>query len=130
MTPCGRTRREFLWQAGAGFTGMALAAMLAEDGFFPKARAEEADPLLPKPPHFGPKAKRVIFLFMYGGPSQVDLFDPKPILNAKNGQTIDIEVRKGTTGKGTLLGTSRTFAKHGASGQEISDLYPHLARRA
>jgi hypothetical protein len=132
MTPCGRTRREFLWQTGAGFTGLALSALLAEDGFFAQARAGEApaDPMAPKPPHFPAKARNVIFLFMYGGPSQVDLFDPKPILNQKHGQTVDIEVRKGTIGKGTLLGTPRTFAKHGQSGIEISDLYPNLARCA
>ena len=128
MTPCGRTRREFLWQAGAGFTGLALTSLLAEDGFFAKVRANEAvDPLAPKPPHFAAKAKRVIFLFMYGGPSQVDLFDPKPELSAKNGKTIELETRKGVVGKGTLLGSTRKFAKYGQSGIEVSDLYPHLA---
>src|SRR5947209_1611145 len=115
------TRRELLWQSGAGFAGLALTSLLAED-------AAAADPLAPKAPHFGARAKRVIFLFMYGGPSQVDLFDPKPVLKAKNGQTVDIEVRKGAMGKGTLLGSSRTFAKHGQSGVEVSDLYPNLAR--
>src|SRR4051794_23436887 len=105
MTPCGRTRREFLWQTGAGFTGLALAAMLQEDGFFARVRAAEADPLAPRPPHFPARAKRVIFLFMYGGPSQVDLFDPKPKLSAKNGKSIDIELRKDKVGKATLLGS-------------------------
>src|SRR3954470_20225997 len=103
MTPCGQTRREFLWQTGAGFTGLALAAMLSDDGFFAKVRASETsaqpDPLAPKPPHFPTKAKRVIFLFMYGGPSQVDTFDPKPVLAAKHGRSIEIEVKKGTVGK-------------------------------
>ncbi len=130
MTPCGRTRREFLWQTGAGFTGLALTGMLQADGFFARAGAAEAsaDPLAPRPSHFAGKAKSVIFLFMYGGPSQVDLFDPKPILNAKNGKTIDIETRKDQVTKGTLLGSPRKFAKHGASGVEVSDLYPHLSR--
>src|SRR4051794_31369378 len=111
MTPCGQTRREFLWQSGAGFTGLALTAMLAEDGFFAKVRAAEnaADPLAARPPHFVPKAKRVIFLFMYGGPSQVDTFDPKPTLKAKTGQSVDLELRKGAVGKATLLGSNRTF---------------------
>jgi hypothetical protein len=133
MTPCGRTRREFLWETHGGVTGLALAAMLAEEGFFGQrdCRAEEltADPLSPKAPHFAPKAKNIIFLFMYGGPSQVDLFDPKTVLTAKHGKSIDIEVRKGSMGKGTLLGSTRTFAKHGYSGIEVSDLYPHLARQ-
>lgn len=132
MTPCGRTRREFLWDAGAGFTGLALASLLAEDGFFAKARGAVAapDPLAPKAPHFAPKAKSVIFLFMYGGPSQVDLFDPKPVLTAKHGRTVELETRKGTVGKGTVMGSPRTFARHGECGMEISDLYPYLARRA
>ncbi|MDB5353321.1 MAG: hypothetical protein JWN86_4568 [Planctomycetota bacterium] len=132
MTPCGQTRREFLWQSGAGFTGLALTAMLAEDGFFRGARASETapslDPLAPKAPQFAPKAKRVIFLFMYGGPSQVDTFDPKPVLAAKNGKSIDIESKKGVVSKGTLLGSNRKFTKHGQSGIEISDLYPHLSQ--
>ena len=130
MTPCGRTRREFLWQTGCGFTGVALAAMLAEDGFRAGAQAADPatiDPLAPRLSPFPAKAKRVIFLFMYGGPSQVDLFDPKPVLTAKSGQTIDIELRKGAVGKGTLLGSPRKFAKHGQCGTEVSDLYPHLA---
>jgi hypothetical protein len=130
MTPCGRTRREFLWQTGAGFTGLALTAMLAEDGFFSKLRAQETgdDPLSPRPPHFAAKAKSVIFLFMYGGPSQVDLFDPKPVLKAKSGQTVDLELRKGSVGKATLLGSPYRFDKHGRSGTEISELYPNLAK--
>src|SRR5207247_8929478 len=82
LTPCGRTRREFLWQAGGGFVGTALTYLLAQDGFFPKALATAPDqsPLAPRQPHFSAKAKSCIFLFMYGGPSQVDLWDPKPEL--------------------------------------------------
>src|SRR3954454_2325011 len=88
-TFCHRTRREFLWEAGAGFTGVALAGLLSGDKFFAgRASAAEAgaaaagastfaNPLAPKPPHFAPKAKSVIFLFMYGGPSHVDTFDYK-----------------------------------------------------
>ncbi len=131
MTACGRTRREILWQTGAGFTGLALTALLSEDGFFNKiARADEPapfeDPLAPKAPHFAPKAKNVIFLFMYGGPSQVDLFDPKPILNQKNGQTIELEVRKGAVSKATLLGSPFSFKKYGQSGLDVSELYANL----
>src|SRR5947208_3714214 len=91
---CRRTRREFLWEAGAGFTGLALTGMLSQDGFFggqagaAEAVAKLASPLAPKKPHFAPKAKSVIFLFMYGGPSQVDTFDYKPKLYELDGQTI------------------------------------------
>lgn len=132
MTPCGKTRREFLWETGAGFTGLALTWLLNQDGFLRGARAGESepDPLAPKAPHYAAKAKNVIFLFMYGGPSQVDLFDPKPVLTQKHGKTIDLETRKGTVSKVTLLGSPRKFQKHGDSGIEISDYYPHLARRA
>lgn len=132
MTPCGRTRREFLWETGAGFTGLALTAMLQADGFFSKARAADVsvDPLAPKAPHFAAKAKNVIFLFMYGGPSQVDLFDPKPVLKAKSGRTVDLDTRKEEKARGVLLGSPRKFAKYGQSGIEISDLFPNLARCA
>jgi hypothetical protein len=133
MTPCGRTRREFLWQTGAGFTGIALASLLSEDGFFRKLRASEAapaaDPLAPRASHHPAKAKNVIFLFMYGGPSQVDLFDPKPELNKRDKQSIELEVRKGMKGTRTLLGSPFKFAKHGQSGIEVSELFPNLARR-
>ena len=82
---CGRTRREFLWEAGAGFTGLAMTGLLSLDSFFgPKAQAAPAskfvNPLAPKHPQLPGKAKSVIFLFMYGGPSQVDTFDYKPEL--------------------------------------------------
>src|SRR5438128_12171933 len=83
---CHRTRREFLWEAGAGFTGLALTGLLSADGFF--NRAEAANPLAPKKPHFSGPAKSVIFLFMYGGPSHVDTFDYKPKLYGLDGKTI------------------------------------------
>jgi len=73
---CGRTRREFLWQTGAGFGGLALTGMLSQDGFFAKANDTEPNGQRQLPqPHFPPKAKSVIFLFMYGGPSHIDTFD-------------------------------------------------------
>src|SRR5215510_12495992 len=84
-TPCGRTRREFLWQVGGGFAGLALIDLLSRTGFFEtKAMAapalDPARPLALKKPHFPAKAKHVVFLFMNGAPSQVDTFDPKPAL--------------------------------------------------
>src|SRR6516162_3713241 len=85
-TPCRRTRREFLWQVGGGFAGLALIDLLSRDGFFahsaePKPKAENASYLLAaKQPHFAAKAKHVVFLFMNGAPSHVDTFDYKPAL--------------------------------------------------
>ena len=88
---CGRTRREFLWQTGAGFTGTALAGMLGDDFFASEAMAADGEtpfknPLAPKPPIFAPKAKSVIFLFMYGGPSHIDTFDYKPAMIGRDNQ--------------------------------------------
>ncbi len=137
LTPCGRTRREFFWEAGGGFVGTALATLLAGDGFLPRSAAAAdggvaiESPLAPKAPHFPAKAKACIVLFMYGGVSQVDTFDPKPELTRYHGKpipTLDSDpVLKGRN-PGVLLGSSRKFARHGQAGTAVSDLYPHLAR--
>ena len=82
---------------GAGFAGLALAALLDGDGFFTSnasAATPELNPLLPKPSHFPAKAKSCIFLFMYGGPSQMDLFDYKPELQKRDGQSVNMEIRR------------------------------------
>jgi hypothetical protein len=138
LTPCGRTRREFIWQAGGGFVGTALTWMLAQEGFVGRALAagsKEASLMTPKPAHFAPKAKSCILLFMYGGPSQVDLFDPKPELTKRSGQPMpDLENdprfdAKRTNGR-PLLGTLWDFKKCGQSGLEISTLFPKLGERA
>jgi hypothetical protein len=135
LTPCGRTRREFLWQAGGGFAGTALTAMLAQDGFFTSsaAAADSAaiNPLAPKVAHFPARAKRCICLFMYGGVSQVDTFDPKPELTRLNGQPIpnlDADPLFKSRNPGTLLASTRSFSRHGDAGIDVSDLYPKLAR--
>src|SRR5690349_4642054 len=98
---CGRTRREFLWEAGGGFAGLALLSLLDTDGFFsrvasgaPVPQATSINPLLVKPPHFAPRARSCIFLFMYGGPSQMDLFDYKPELQKNDGKTVSLELRR------------------------------------
>lgn len=134
LTPCGRTRREFLWQTGMGFTGTALTALLADDGFFTRhglaAPAEGPSPLAPKKPHHTAKAKSVIFLFMYGGVSQVDTWDPKPELTRRHGQPIpnlDADPLFKVRSPGTLLGSTRKFAPSGESGIPVCDMYPHLA---
>src|SRR5260370_42605375 len=132
LTPCGRTRREFFWQAGGGFVGTALTYLLAQDGFLSSAQGAEppASPLDPKQPHFVAQAKSCIFLFMYGGPSQVDLWDPKPELAKHHGKPIpdlDKDPLFKVRNPGTLLASSHKFTKSRKSGTEVSDLYPHFA---
>src|SRR5690242_15251462 len=128
---CAGTRREYLWQMGAGFTGVALSGLLQADGFFTRANAAEPTNLLaPKQPHHPTKVKSCIFLFMYGGPPQMDLFDYKPELQKRDGQTASLEVRRNDTKPGKLLGSKRQWAQHGQSGLWISDALPHLSRHA
>ena len=129
---CGRTRREFLWQTGGGFGAAALASMLSGDGFFAEAEGTESkyrNPLAAKPPHFAPKAKIVIFLFMYGGPSHIDTFDYKPKMKGMDGKTIDVKTfgRGGHKTRAALsnrAGNSSSTA-NAASGSAI--LFPNLA---
>lgn len=128
---CTGARREFLWQIGAGFGGLALTSLLDKDGFFSRvAGASEpiSSPLSLKAPHFVPKAKRCIFLFMYGGPSSVDTFDYKPELQKRDGQEVEIEVRRHSFQKKTLLASRRKFAQYGESGLWCSDAFPNIAR--
>ena len=97
-TPCGRTRREFLWEVGGGFAGLALIDLLARDGFFARADSPKSSApylLAPRPAHFAAKAKRVIHLFMAGAPSQLDLFDYKPQLAKLEGKPLHPSVIRG-----------------------------------
>lgn len=123
-------RREFLTRSGSGLAGIALASLLAEDRAT-AAPKQLVDPLAPKPPHHEPKAKSVIWLFMEGGPSHIDLFDPKPKLNEMHGQPMPASFGKVITAMGTagntLLGCNRAFKQHGHSGLWVSDWYPHIA---
>lgn len=134
-TFCKRTRREFLWETGGGFTGLGLTGMLAADGFFDK-QAVAADgktpfknPLAPKKPHYNGKAKSVIFLFMYGGPSHVDTFDYKPKLYPLDGKTIPLQTfgRGGKKKTGRVVGPKWKFKQYGECGKQVSELFPHLA---
>jgi len=129
---CGRTRREFLWETGAGFTGVALSALLQSDGFFAKrvcaAEAVFESPMALRVAHVPAKAKRCIFLFMYGGPSHVDTFDYKPELQKRDGQTIDLEWRRRRMKTSKLLASRRTFKQYGESGLWCSDAFPHTAQ--
>ena len=113
------SRREMLRLASSGFGLTALAALAAE-----AAAREAVDPLAPKPPHFAPRVRRVIFLCMRGGPSHLDLLDPKPKLLADTGKP----GRNGRNSK--LLGSRWKFQPHGQSGIEFSALLPELARHA
>ncbi|MCH2371975.1 MAG: DUF1501 domain-containing protein [Pirellulales bacterium] len=131
---CGRTRREFIWQSGAGFAGTALAGLLSEDGFF-ENQAVAADgttkwenPLAPKTPHFAPKAKSVIFLYMYGGPSHIDTFDYKPNMKGMDNKTVDVKTfgRGGHRNQGRIVEPRWNFKQYGECGKWVSDLFPHV----
>jgi hypothetical protein len=136
--PLAATRRDFLCRAANGFGSLALASLLARDGrahsfLAPAERAPEkaANPLAPKPPHFAAKAKAVIFLFMVGGPSHIETFDPKPALDKLHGQKLPPsfgEIKSQFLKPGTpILRSQWQFKKYGQSGIEVSDLYPHIA---
>jgi len=125
-------RRHFLRDCRVGLGAIALGSLLAAEMGRAAETSAASDPLAPHPPHFAPKAKSVIFLFMAGGPSQLELFDPKPKLQDLDGQVIPESfvaskrfafIKKDAK----LLGTRRKFAQHGQSGQTISECLPHLA---
>jgi hypothetical protein len=113
------TRREMLMSCANGFGALALTALLADE-----TRAET-----PRKPHFAPKAKSVIFLYMDGGPSQLDTFDPKPTLEKYAGKPLPIETpRTQFNNNGTVLPSPWAFKKYGQSGIEVSDLFPEVAK--
>jgi hypothetical protein len=111
---------------------LALSWLLSQEGFAASIEANSLNPLAPRLSHFPSKAKSVIFMFMVGGPSQIDLFDPKPELNRLNGQPLPPSfgkpVSQFTKGDTPILGSTRKFQKHGKSGLEVSDLMPNLAQ--
>lgn len=111
---------------------LALSWFLSQEGFAASIGADNLNPLAPRLSHFPAKAKSVIFMFMVGGPSQIDLFDPKPELNRLNGQPLPPSfgkpVSQFTKGDTPILGSTRKFQKHGKSGIEVSDLVPNLAQ--
>ncbi len=121
------TRRDILRTTGAGFGMAGLAHVLHAAGLQPAAAS---DPLAPKPPHFAPKAKRVIFLFLNGGPSQVDTFDPKPALDKYNGQPMPSGSLQTERKTGALLRSPFRFDRYGQSGLEISEIFPRLGSHA
>src|SRR5262245_22598362 len=111
------TRRELLQRMGTGLGVLGLASLLADESAAgtPAVRS----PLAPKVPHFKPRAKHVIHLFMNGGPSQVDTFDPKPGLDKYHGQPVPAGVLKTERRTGNLMKSPFKFAKHGQSGLEV-----------
>ena len=119
-----RNRREFLTQCFCGVGSLGFASLMAQE-------QRRLSPLAPKPSHFPAKAKAMIFLFQAGGPSHLETFDPKPLLNKLHGekrpaQFGDVQYQN-VNANSRLLGTKRTFARYGKSGLEVSDLLPHQA---
>lgn len=126
----GLTRREALRRSGAGFASLALAGLLGEEARAASTPAEASEnPLAVKPPHFAPRARRVVFLFMHGGPSQVDTFDYKPLLQRDSGKPLPFaKPRVVSSETGNLLGSPWKFRRYGESGAWVSELFPNVAR--
>ena len=116
---CVFSRREFLTRTGTGFGMMALAGL---------AKAEQ--PMAPKAPHFAPKAKRVVHLFMNGGPSQVDTFDPKPMLTKLHGQPLPVKNFRTERRTGHAMGSPYSFKQYGQSGLPVSEIFAKTAAAA
>ena len=127
-----QTRRDFLTTSASGIGTVALASMLQQDGLLGAEASAATDPLAPKMPHFAPKAKNCIFIFMAGAPSQLDLFDPKPKLNELNGKPLPESMTKNVRfafikkESAVLVGSNRKFKPHGECGTEFSDYLPHI----
>ncbi|MEO6809638.1 MAG: DUF1501 domain-containing protein [Isosphaeraceae bacterium] len=123
------TRRELLTRSGMGFGALALGGILADQGLLTntaKGAVDSISPLAPRLPQFAPKAKRVIHLFMNGGPSQVDTFDPKPALTKFSGKPMPSTNLATERKTGAALGSPFSFKKYGQSGIEVSDIFPHV----
>src|SRR5256884_4960407 len=122
-------RRELLCRCGMGFGALGLGALLQDCGLSSRAEAATSlNPLAPKFPQFPGKAKRVIHLFMNGGPSQVDTFDPKPMLAKYLGKTLPGEYLPTERKTGAALPSPFKFSPHGKSGIEVSELFPNVAQ--
>src|SRR5437879_10883199 len=130
---CGRyerftNRRDFLKKAGAGFGLLALADLLQGDGLLAgdNGPSQAVDPMAPRQSHYPSKAKAIVWLFMEGAPSSVDLFDPKPELTKRDGQRIDIDVFNGNPGP--LMKSPFSFKQYGQSGAWVCEKYPNVAK--
>jgi len=123
-----QTRRSFFRECAGGIGMVALAQLMEQEGW---GAVAEVNPLAPKKPHFAPKARNVIFMFMEGGPSQMDLFDPKPELQKWSGRPLPAEMTKNlrlafTKPNAAVLASPRTFKRYGESGIEFSDYIPNI----
>jgi len=129
---CGNVnRREFLHTVGGGFPALALTGLLGSEGFFKElkgATTASANPLASRPPMIRGKAKSVIFLFMYGGPSHIDTFDYKPNMYGMDGKTIEVKTfgRGGKKNEGRIVEPKWKFQQYGQCGKYVSDLFPHV----
>src|SRR3984893_2379781 len=132
------SRRNFLFEASGGTSGLALAYLLNQDGLLAKPAAGACSvsgsaetPLMPRKPSFAPRATAVIPLFMSGGVSHIDTFDPKPALDKWHGQPLqgkgEIDVRQGHPGP--LMRSPFRFSKYGQSGIEVSEIFPHIGQK-
>jgi len=135
-TLAGLTRRHFFSRCGVGLGSIALASLIDRNAVRAEGSTGLTQPLAPRATHFRPRAKKVIYLFMAGGPSQLELFDHKPRLNALNGQAIPDSYLQGRRfafmdssfkNRSMLLGSKRSFRQHGPSGMWVSELFPHTA---
>src|SRR2546423_1851184 len=129
------SRREVLSTLGGGFGGLVVASMLEADSPspptpLPRGEGRIGHDLRAKQPHFPAKAKAVIQLFMHGGPSHLDLLDPKPVLDRYDGQAPPAEVADDERLTGNLLKSPFRFRRHGQSGLEFSEVLPNIARHA
>lgn len=129
---CGRfrrqemTRRQMLKNSACGFGSVALAALLTDPGF---AAASDGENQQTQSPHFSPKAKRIVYLYMDGGPSQVDTFDPKPLLTKENGQPFKMKMEPTQfNNNGKTLASPWKFRNYGKSGIPVSELFPNIAQ--
>ena len=130
---CGNLRRrEFLHTIGGGFPALALTGLMSQDGFLSKANAAggnaTTNPLASRPPMLPGKAKNVIFLFMYGGPSHIDTFDYKPSMYGMDGKTIEVKTfgRGGKKNEGRIVEPKWKFQQYGECGKYVSDLFPNV----
>src|SRR5579872_6988207 len=126
FAPAPMTRREMLLRCATGFGAIALTSLLG-DKCFADAAAEAPNSLLPHTPHYGAKARNIIFLYMDGGPSEVDTFDPKPLLQKESGQPFKMKMEPTQfNDRGRTLGSPWAFKHYGQSGLEVSDLFQHV----
>ena len=133
INPSLVSRRWFFEQCGVALGAMALAQLLGQSASAADANPAPENPLAPRQPHFAPRARRVIFLFMAGAPSHLELFDHKPQLAKFDGTLPPPELLKGYRAafinpNSKLLGPKFKFAKYGQSGAQLSELLPHLAK--